>query len=68
MSVTGHFIKVPKNIATGLNPDGSEIQAADVGYPAPPNERQLAARPAVRSRLRSPASTARSGCSSTGAT
>jgi hypothetical protein len=35
-AVTGHFIKVPKNIATGLNPDGSEIKAADVGFPLPP--------------------------------
>jgi len=34
--VTGHFVKVPRNIATGLNPDGSEIRAADVGYPLPP--------------------------------
>jgi hypothetical protein len=34
--VTGHFIKVPKNIATGLNADGSELNAADVGYPLPP--------------------------------
>jgi hypothetical protein len=34
--VTGHFIKVPKNIATGLNPDGSELKAADVGFPLPP--------------------------------
>jgi hypothetical protein len=34
--VTGHFVKVPKNIATGLNPDGTEIKAADVGFPAPP--------------------------------
>ncbi len=33
---TGHFIQVPKNIATGLNPDGSELKAADVGYPLPP--------------------------------
>jgi hypothetical protein len=38
MSVTGHFIKVPRNIATGLNPDGSEIQSEDVGYPEPPND------------------------------
>jgi hypothetical protein len=37
MSITGHFIKVPRNIATGLNPDGSEIQAEDVGYPEPPD-------------------------------
>jgi hypothetical protein len=34
-SITGHFIQVPKNIATGKNPDGSELKAADVGYPAP---------------------------------
>ncbi len=35
--VTGHFIKVPKDIATGLNPDGSEMKAADKGYPPPPS-------------------------------
>ena len=34
--ISGHFIKVPKNIATGKNADGSEIMSADVGYPAPP--------------------------------
>jgi hypothetical protein len=34
--VTGHFIKVPKDIATGKNPDGSELKAADKGYPLPP--------------------------------
>jgi hypothetical protein len=34
-SITGHFIKVPKNIATGKNPDGSELTSADVGYPPP---------------------------------
>jgi hypothetical protein len=34
--VKGHFIKVPKDIATGLNPDGSELKAADKGYPLPP--------------------------------
>jgi hypothetical protein len=34
--VTGHFIKVPRNIATGLNADGSELKAADVGFPLPP--------------------------------
>jgi hypothetical protein len=38
MSITGHFVKVPRNIATGLNPDGSEIQSEDVGYPEPPND------------------------------
>jgi hypothetical protein len=35
-SVTGHFVKVPKMIATGLKPDGTEVKAADFGYPAPP--------------------------------
>jgi len=34
--VTGHFIKVPKMIATGLKPDGTEVRAADIGFPAPP--------------------------------
>src|SRR6185503_17385793 len=29
-SVSGRFVKVPRNIATGKNPDGSEITAADV--------------------------------------
>jgi hypothetical protein len=36
--VTGHFIKVPKDIATGKNPDGSELKAADKGYPLPPTD------------------------------
>ncbi len=36
--VAGHFIKVPKDIATGLNPDGSELKAADEGYPLPPTD------------------------------
>jgi len=35
-TVSGHFLQVPKNIATGLNADGSEIKAADVGFPLPP--------------------------------
>jgi Bacterial protein of unknown function (DUF839) len=34
--VTGHFIKVPKLIATGRKPDGSTVKAADLGYPLPP--------------------------------
>lgn len=34
--VTGHFIKVPKDIATGRKADGSELQAADKGYALPP--------------------------------
>ncbi|HEU0293945.1 MAG TPA: hypothetical protein VFR47_14490 [Anaerolineales bacterium] len=37
-SVSGHFIVVPKNIATGLNADGSEIKAIDVGFPLPPTD------------------------------
>ncbi|HYI74697.1 MAG TPA: hypothetical protein VEW90_05435 [Gaiellaceae bacterium] len=37
-SVSGHFVKVPRNIATGLDTDGSEIKAADVGFPLPPND------------------------------
>jgi hypothetical protein len=36
--VTGHFVQVPKNIATGLDADGSELKAADVGFPLPPND------------------------------
>lgn len=35
--VRGHFIKVPKDIAAGRNPDGSELKAADKGYPPPPS-------------------------------
>jgi hypothetical protein len=35
-TVSGHFVKVPKNIATGLDADGSELKAADVGFPLPP--------------------------------
>jgi len=35
-TVSGHFVKVPKNIATGLDTDGSELKAADVSYPVPP--------------------------------
>jgi hypothetical protein len=35
-TVTGHFVKVPKDIATGLNADGTEIKAADKGFPPPP--------------------------------
>ena len=34
--VKGHFIKVPKDIATGRNADGSALMAADKGYPPPP--------------------------------
>ena len=38
MSITGEYIKVPRNIATGLDDDGSELQSEDVGYPEPPND------------------------------
>lgn len=34
--VTGHFIQVPKIIATGKKADGSELRAVDLGYPLPP--------------------------------
>jgi hypothetical protein len=37
-SVSGHFIQVPKNIATGKDSDGSELKAADLGYPLPPTD------------------------------
>jgi hypothetical protein len=35
-SVAGHFIEVPRMIATGKKADGSEVKAADFGYPAAP--------------------------------
>ena len=35
--VRGHFIKVPKDIATGRRGDGSELKAVDKGYPPPPS-------------------------------
>lgn len=34
--VTGRFIKVPRMIATGLKADGTEVKAADFGFPLPP--------------------------------
>jgi hypothetical protein len=37
-SITGHFIRVPKDIATGLDTDGTELKAADKGYPLPPTD------------------------------
>ena len=38
-SVSGHFIQVPKEIATGKDAiDGSELTAADVDYPLPPTD------------------------------
>ena len=38
LSVTGKFVKVPKDIATGHAPDGTELMAADKGFPLPPND------------------------------
>ena len=35
-SVPGHFIEVPRAIATGKRPNGTDVRAADFGYPAPP--------------------------------
>jgi hypothetical protein len=37
-SVQGHFIEVPRMIATGRKADGTDIVAADVGFPPPPND------------------------------
>ena len=36
ISISGAFVQVPKNIATGKNTDGTDIMSADVGYPLPP--------------------------------
>jgi hypothetical protein len=38
VEISGHFQKVPKDIATGRNPDGTDMVAADKGYPAPPSD------------------------------
>ncbi len=47
-SITGHFIEVPKEIATGNDPvDGSELTSADVGYPCH-RRAPLADRPSYR--------------------
>jgi hypothetical protein len=35
-SVAGHFIEVPRAIATGKKADGSEVRASDFGFAAPP--------------------------------
>jgi hypothetical protein len=47
--VTGHFIKVPRDIATGKKADGTPLKAADKGYPLPPSNGswQLDPRPAT---------------------
>ena len=36
VSTSGRFIPVPRMIATGKNPNGTDVRAADVGFPAPP--------------------------------
>ncbi len=33
---SGHFVEVPPMIASGKRPDGTDVRAADFGYPAPP--------------------------------
>lgn len=38
MSVSGKFVKVPKDVATGIAPDGTDLMAADKGYPDPPDD------------------------------
>ncbi len=35
MVVSGRFIEVPRMIATGKRPDGTDVTSADFGYPAP---------------------------------
>jgi hypothetical protein len=35
-SVSGKFIQVPRIIATGKKPDGTDAKSADVGFPPPP--------------------------------
>jgi hypothetical protein len=37
-SVAGHFIEVPRLIATGRKADGTEVMSSDVGFPPPPND------------------------------
>lgn len=64
VSVSGHFVKVPKNIATGLNPNGSEIKAANAGFPLPP---QMGRGNAICARQHRPALTVLNGCWSIGA-
>jgi hypothetical protein len=38
VEINGHFEKVPKDIATGRNPDGTDMISADKGYPDPPDD------------------------------
>lgn len=36
--ITGHFVQVPKNIATGKDQYGDDMLSPDVGYPLPPSD------------------------------
>ena len=36
VEISGHFEQVPKDVATGRNPDGTDMVSSDKGYPAPP--------------------------------
>ena len=38
MSVTGKFVKVPKDVATGRRADGTDLMAADKGFAPPPSD------------------------------
>ena len=37
-SVAGHFVSVPRAIATGRKADGTDVKASDFGFPLPPND------------------------------
>jgi hypothetical protein len=37
-SVSGRFVKVPEDVATGRKRDGTDLLAADKGYPPPPSD------------------------------
>ena len=63
-SVSGRFVKVPKDVATGRKPNGDDLVAADKGYPPPPADD-----PPTWQRSIFPSGTAwmgRSGCSTSG--
>jgi hypothetical protein len=38
MSVSGSFVKVDRDVATGRKADGSDLMASDKNYPAPPDD------------------------------
>jgi hypothetical protein len=38
VEINGHFEKVPKDVATGRNADGTDMISADKGYPDPPDD------------------------------